>query len=108
MKAKSIKGSSTEEIQTALAESMAEGFKPTLAFVFCSVAHDYKVICKLFDLQEIKVFGATSSGEIYDDTVTHQGISVLLTDLHPSNFQLQGRTCTSRAIQVLMQAHLAN
>lgn len=88
MKAKSIKGSSTEEIQTALAEIMAEGFKPTLAFVFCSVAHDYKVICKLFDLQEIKVFGATSSGEIYDDTVTHQGISVLLTDLHPSNFQL--------------------
>jgi len=37
MKAKSIKGKSTEEIKTALEQSIADGFKPTLAVVFLSV-----------------------------------------------------------------------
>lgn len=88
MKAKSIKGKSTAEIQTALAGSMADGFKPSLAFVFCSVAHDYKIITTLLDQLGITVFGATSSGEIYDDAALHQSISILLTDLPPSYFQL--------------------
>jgi len=44
MKAKSIKGNSPEEIQTALAGSITDGFTPSLAFVFCSVAYDYKTI----------------------------------------------------------------
>ncbi len=34
MKAKSIKGNSPEEIKTALEQSMADGFQPTLAVVF--------------------------------------------------------------------------
>lgn len=34
MKAKSIKGKSPEEIKAALAPSMADGYKPTLAVVF--------------------------------------------------------------------------
>ena len=34
MKAKSIKGKSPEEIKAALEQSMADGFKPTLAIVF--------------------------------------------------------------------------
>ena len=35
MKAKSIKGKTPEEIKSALTESMADGFKPTLIdFVF--------------------------------------------------------------------------
>lgn len=88
MLARSIKGKSKEEIQTALAGSMADGFKPTLAFVFCSVAHDYKTITNMLDQMGISVFGATSSGEIHDDAVLHQSISILLTDLNPSCFQL--------------------
>lgn len=40
MKAKSIKGKSTEEISSALTESMSDGFKPTLAIVFISVKQD--------------------------------------------------------------------
>jgi len=34
MKAKSIKGNSTEEIKTALEQNMADGFKPTLSTFF--------------------------------------------------------------------------
>ena len=37
MKAKSIKGTTSEEIKKALTESKDDGFKPTLAIVFISV-----------------------------------------------------------------------
>jgi len=40
MKAKSIKGTSAEEIKTALQQSMSDGYQPTLAFVFLSVKQD--------------------------------------------------------------------
>ncbi len=36
MQAKSIRGNSAGEIQSALTTSMADGFMPTLAFVFLS------------------------------------------------------------------------
>jgi hypothetical protein len=58
MKAKSIKGRSTEEISFALAECMADahpdeepgrGFKPTLAIVFMSVKQDREAISKFLD-----------------------------------------------------------
>src|SRR4051812_31227658 len=39
MKAKSIKGTSTEEISSALDKATADGFKPTLAIVFLSTAY---------------------------------------------------------------------
>jgi hypothetical protein len=40
MKAKSIKGKSTEEIKAALAQSMADDYKPSIAFVFISIKQD--------------------------------------------------------------------
>ena len=40
MKAKSINGKSAKEIQSALQQSIAEGFSPMLAIVFISMAHD--------------------------------------------------------------------
>ena len=49
MKAKSIKGKSTEEIKTALEQSMFDGFKPTLALVFLSAMNEIEAICSLLD-----------------------------------------------------------
>ena len=49
MKAKSIKGKSPGEIEAALQESMAEGFKPTLAIVFLSIKQDRNAICKILE-----------------------------------------------------------
>jgi hypothetical protein len=46
MKAKTIKGKSTEEISSALTESMSDGYKPTLAVVFLSVKQDREAISK--------------------------------------------------------------
>jgi hypothetical protein len=47
MKAKSIQGNSTEEIRLSLLQSMADGFKPTLAIVFISVKQDKEAVCTL-------------------------------------------------------------
>ena len=66
MKAKSIKGKSAEEIQSVFQESMADGFKPSLAIVFISIKQDRKAICEIFNKQGINVIGATSCGEFID------------------------------------------
>ena len=63
MKAKSIKGTSAAEIQTALQECTRDGFKPTLAIVFISVNQDRKAVVNLLVKQNIDVIGATSSRE---------------------------------------------
>ena len=61
MKAKSIKGKSPEEIKNELAESMADGFKPTLAIVFISIKQDRKAVCEILNTKGIDVIGATSA-----------------------------------------------
>ncbi|MFU8844864.1 MAG: FIST signal transduction protein [Bacteroidales bacterium] len=88
MKAKSIKGKSAEEIQSVLEKSLADGFKPTLALVFISVKQDIASIISILDKKNIQIFGATSSGEISDNNISHEGISVLLLDMDPANFRI--------------------
>lgn len=53
MQAKSIKGNSSAEIQTALRKSMADGFKPTLAVVFLSIRQDRNAVTSVLDAQGI-------------------------------------------------------
>jgi len=88
MKAKSIKGNSPEEIKTALTESMADGFKPTLAFVFISIKNDIDAVRMLLDHQGIQIFGATTGGEFIDGEIGAGTIAILLVDLDPSNFMI--------------------
>ena len=88
MKAKSVKGKSPEEIKSELSISMADGFKPTLAFVFISIKQDINTICNLLDQQDIQIFGATSSGEFINGDISNGGIVVLLLDMNPSHFMI--------------------
>ena len=88
MKAKSIKGKSPEEIKSALEDSMADGFKPTLAIVFLSVSQDRKAICKLLDAKGIAIFGATTSGEFIDEETEKESAVILLLDINKDYFQI--------------------
>ncbi len=88
MKAKSIKGNSTEEIRTALEDSMADGFRPTLAFVFLSIKVDREGISKLLDQQGIAIYGATTNGEFIDEDFGQGAIAILLLDINPNYFSL--------------------
>ena len=56
MKAKSIKGKSPEEIQSALQRSMADGYKPTLAIVFISIKQDRKAVYEILWKERIDVY----------------------------------------------------
>jgi len=88
MKAKSIKGNSTEEIKTALVQSMADGYKPTLAFVFISIKQDIDAVSNLLDQHGIRIFGATTGGEFIDGEIGAGTIAILLTDMNPANFMV--------------------
>ena len=88
MKARSIKGKSPEEIQSALKQSIADGFSPTLAIVFLSVSQDRAAISKLLDSYGIAIFGATTSGEFIDEVTEKGSIVMLLLDMNRDHFQI--------------------
>ena len=88
MKAKSIKAKSPEEVQDALNNSLADGFKPTLAFVFASIKQDITAIAAILDKQGIAIFGATTGGEFIDGDIGSGTIAILLVDMNLSHFKV--------------------
>ena len=63
MKAKSIKVKTVEEIKLQLEKRKEDGFVPTLAIVFSSIKLDNNSISKLFNENNITVFGASTADE---------------------------------------------
>ncbi|MEO6685627.1 MAG: FIST N-terminal domain-containing protein [Dyadobacter sp.] len=88
MKAKSIKGKSSSEIQAALQECLVDGFKPTLAIVFLSTAQDRAAICTELDKEGIAIFGCTTNGEFIDEETEKGSVVMLLLDINRDYFQI--------------------
>ncbi len=88
MKAKSIKGKLTGEIKNALEQSMADGFKPTLAICFISKSQDRKEISKVLDEAGIAIFGCTTNGEFIDEVPEKNSAAILLLDMNKDHFQI--------------------
>jgi hypothetical protein len=88
MKAKSIKGNSPQEIKTALEQSMADGFKPTLAICFISKSQDRTAISNLLDVAGITIFGCTTNGEFIDEVTEKGSAAILLLDMNKDHFQI--------------------
>ncbi len=88
MKAKSIKGNSTAEINTSLQQSMSDDFKPTLAIVFISVKQNREEICELLNKEGISIFGSTTSGEFISSEISEGGIAIMLLDMAPAYFKI--------------------
>jgi hypothetical protein len=86
MKAKSIKGRSPEEIQSALVEIMADGFKPTLAITFLSIRQDRKSVLEILSEKNIDVIGATSSGEFINGQQSEGEIVIMLLDINKNDY----------------------
>src|SRR5665647_302870 len=111
MKAKSIKGNSPEEIETALEQSMSDGllagqagFKPTLALVFLSVKQDRDAICKVLNDAGIAIYGATSNGEFTEEGITAGEIAILLLDINPAYFTILFEEFTEKNYRQTTQA----
>ena len=88
MKAKSIKGKSTEEIKSALEQSMADGFKPTLAICFISKSMDRTAIADFLDAEDISIFGCTTNGEFIDEETEKGSAAILLLDMKKEYFHI--------------------
>lgn len=88
MRAKSIKGKSPEEMKRALLQSMADGFKPTLAIVFMSIKQNRKAVCEILHNEDIEFLGATSCGEFINGYQDEGSIVVLLLDLNRDHYTL--------------------
>lgn len=81
MKAKSIKGKTSEELKIAFEKSLLGGYTPTLAIIFISIKQDRKAIVELMQQHEIDIFGATSCGEFIDGHQSEGEIVVMLLDM---------------------------
>lgn len=103
MKAKSIKGKSADEVKSALQQSMADGYKPTLAFVFISIKQDIDAVSNLLDQQGVQIFGATSCGEFIDGDIGSGTIAILLLDMDPANFMILLEDHSENVPEVLTQ-----
>lgn len=88
MKSKSISGTSPAEIQSALQESMTDGFKPTLAMMFLSIKQDHVAVCKIVDDAGISIFGASTNGEFIEGQIQSGSIAILLMDMDPESFRI--------------------
>ena len=88
MKAKTIKGSSTEEIRAALRESMTDGLKPTVAIVFISIMQDRASICDMLDKEGINILGATSSGEFINGYQGNGSAVIMLLELDSKFYKI--------------------
>lgn len=109
MKAKSIKGKSTEEVQSALKQSMADGFQPTLAIVFISIKQDRKVLCEILHNKGIDILGATSSGEFIEGYRDEGSAVILLLNLQRDSYTIlyedfKDRTVGEAAAQLAQSA----
>lgn len=88
MKAKSITAASTKELDTALQQSMADGYRPTLAVVFLTNLQDIDPVSALLDSHQILIFGASTSEKFSDHGIEPLGIVVLLLDIDPCDFKI--------------------
>ena len=88
MRAKSIRGRSTEGIRSALQQSLADGFKPSLAIVFISISQDRNAVCQILHEKGIDVVGATSCGEFIDGHQDKGSIAILLVELKKNAYTI--------------------
>lgn len=88
MKAKSLKGNSAQEIQAALAESMSDGFTPTVAMMFISVKQDRAAVCAVLKEKHIDIIGATSSGEFINGHQSFGEMVIMLFDIPKDDYTI--------------------
>lgn len=88
MKAKTIKAASMSQLAAEIDQSRADGFRPSLALVFLSVKQDCEAVSRLFDQQQIALFGATTAGEFIDGQIEEGSIVAMLLELAPRFFKI--------------------
>lgn len=89
MNTKVFSASTFKELEVNFQNSLADGYAPTLAIVFCSVTQPLERVRSLFAKHHVAVFGCTSSGEIINSSFIEEGISIMLFDFPEKTFQIK-------------------
>jgi len=88
MKSTVFSVNSVEDIDPHLQTVQEKEMRPTLAFVFSSVVHNFEDIKSAFARSNVEVFGGSSSGEILNDEVYEDSIAVMLLDISREAFRV--------------------
>lgn len=88
MKAKTIKGNSPAEIETALDESTGDGFKPTLAIIILSRVENAEAVQSVFDRKGIAIFGISTAQKFTSQGVASDDIIAIMMDMKPEHFRI--------------------
>lgn len=88
MKAKSIKGNSPAEIQSALDKSTSDGFKPTLAIITLTIIEYAEDLRSIFDRNGIAIFGITAPQKFTEQGLETDDIVAMLMDMKPEYFRI--------------------
>ncbi len=88
MKAKTIRGKSPEEILSSLQQSIAEGFKPTMAIVILSNVEDNEMLRSILEKYSIAIFGITAPKKFSNHGITEDDILVMLMDIETDKFKI--------------------
>jgi hypothetical protein len=88
MKAHSFSVETIELLTQQLDAKSDYQFEPTLALVFCSPNFDLSAISTAFAQRNIDLLGCTTAGEINNDVLTENTISVMLLDVSQKYFKL--------------------
>jgi len=89
MRARSIKGKTTAEINAALETNMTDGFTPTVAIVFLEADMAHEEICSVLSEKGIQVFGASSGSNFTDGEIESNSVVILLLEMKQEYFQLK-------------------
>lgn len=88
MTAKNIYGESIDAIKSKFAKVIADGFMPSLAIVFCSIAQNRQELVDFFTANNVDVFGSTTAGEILDSEVMEKSSVVMLLDINKAHYKI--------------------
>jgi hypothetical protein len=88
MNAKNIFGENIDEIKSNFSQATSDGFMPTVAIVFCSIAQNRKELTDFFNEKNVDVFGSTTAGEIIDSEVMEQSTVIMLLDIKKEHYKI--------------------
>ncbi|HEX7069905.1 MAG TPA: FIST N-terminal domain-containing protein [Rhodothermales bacterium] len=89
MKSRVCSGPDVQSVLRSIESEIGTSFQPTLAIVFCSVAHDFAALAGTLSERRIAVVGATSSGEIANADTMEEGCVAMLMDMAPDAFAVE-------------------
>ena len=89
MQVHSLSSPDLSSLANLVRDRLETGFRPTLAIVFSAPVHDIGDLSHLLKGFGLQVFGATTAGEIYDNEVTEDAISLMLLEMPEDCFRIE-------------------